>query len=446
MTRSCASLGALCIIPCGLLAQTAAQTADDTAKRLQAMEKKIQDLESEVQTLKAALTATAPAAPTPSPQTTPPAEQPAISVPAPLPSTGALASSSEASARLMNPAISAIGNFLGAAGRNPIDSRPSLELTESEVALSAAVDPYARADFFLSFGEQGVEVEEGFITFTSLPAGFLVKAGRMRGQFGKVNTLHRHVVPWVDRPLVTQYLVGGEDGIRDSGFSVSHLLPAPHGLFLEGTAEVFRGDSENIFRARRRSDLSLVTHLRSYRDLSESTNLDIGASFARGHNGLPALHENEYRVSHLYGLDGTIRWKPLRRSIYHSFVGRTELVWHHRREPEGLRKAFGYYASGEYQFRRRWFFGGRFDQADRIFCPMDTTFTGGTACAEMSPVIPIGGSIRDTSGSAVLTYWPSEFSQIRGQYRYSRYFDRISANELLFQIQFSIGAHGAHPF
>lgn len=442
MKNLCALVCAVCAIPLGLLAQA----ADDTAKRLQAMEKRIQDLESEVQTLKAALTAAQPTAPAPPAAAPTPPEQPAMPAPAPLPTTGALASSSEASARLMNPAISAIGNFLGAAGRNPIDPRSPLELTESEIAFSAAVDPYARADFFLSFGEQGVEVEEGFITFTSLPAGFLVKAGRMRGQFGKVNTLHRHVVPWVDRPLVTQYLVGGEDGIRDSGFSVSHLLPSPRGLFLEGTAELFRGDSEGIFAARRRSDVSLVTHLRSYRDLSESTNVDIGASFARGHNGLPKLNPNEYLVSQLYGVDGTIRWKPLRRSIYHSFVGRTELVWHHRREPQGLRKAFGYYASGEYQFRRRWFIGGRFDQADRIFCPPDNSFTGGTPCAEATPMVPIGGSIRDTSGSAVLTYWPSEFSQIRGQYRYSRYFDRITANELLFQIQFSIGAHGAHPF
>jgi len=45
-----------------------------------------------------------------------------------------------------------------------------------------------------------------------------------------------------------------------------------------------------------------------------------------------------------------------------------------------------------------------------------------------------------------LTYWPSEFSQIRGQLRRTSYADRLTANELLFQFQFSMGAHGAHPF
>ena len=51
-----------------------------------------------------------------------------------------------------------------------------------------------------------------------------------------------------------------------------------------------------------------------------------------------------------------------------------------------------------------------------------------------------------TAQSAVLTYWPSEFSQVRGQYRRTNYGDGPTANEFLFQFQFSIGAHGAHPF
>jgi hypothetical protein len=45
-----------------------------------------------------------------------------------------------------------------------------------------------------------------------------------------------------------------------------------------------------------------------------------------------------------------------------------------------------------------------------------------------------------------MTFWPTEFSQIRGQYRYIRYAEAVSGNELLFQFNFSIGAHGAHVF
>ena len=45
----------------------------------------------------------------------------------------------------------------------------------------------------------------------------------MRAQFGKVNTLHTHAMPTADRPLVTENLVGGEEGISDSG----HVALAP---------------------------------------------------------------------------------------------------------------------------------------------------------------------------------------------------------------------------
>ena len=68
----------------------------------------------------------------------------------------------------------------------------------------------------------------------------------MRAAFGKVNTMHTHVLPWADRPLVTANLLGGEDGIDDAGVSVAHLIPNPW-LFLEATGQVFRGDSEGVF-------------------------------------------------------------------------------------------------------------------------------------------------------------------------------------------------------
>src|SRR5438445_10630397 len=98
------------------------------------------------------------------------------------------------------------------------------------------------------------------MTFTSLPAGLLLRAGRMRGAFGKVNALHRHVLPWVDRPLVNESLLGGEDGIRDTGFSISRLLPSVAGVFLDATGELFRGMSLAIFQQNVRNDLTTLGH------------------------------------------------------------------------------------------------------------------------------------------------------------------------------------------
>jgi len=298
---------------------------------------------------------------------------------------------------------------------------------ESEVAFQAILDPYARADFFISFGEQGVNLEEGYLTFPALPGHLNLRAGKMRAAFGKVNTLHNHVLPWVDRPLVMQNLTGGEDGINDAGLSLTRILPAPGGLFLEATGQVFRGDSDNVFHSWHPNNLNTVGHVHGYRDISESTNVDVGFSYARGASPAAAGLFNN-----LYDIDTTVRWKPLRRSIYHSFTGRAEFVWDRNdvkllsANPVNMSRTtpFGYFVSGDYQFARRWFAGVRFDQSERALNALQ----------------------RDTGGSAILTYWPSEFSQIRGQYRRTNYAEGLSANEILFQFLFSIGAHGAHPF
>ena len=117
--------------------------------------------------------------------------------------TGSLPVYSNASAmsKIFNPDIAVIGNFVGAGGKNSINPTPAFGLDEAEATFQAVVDPYARADFFLSFSPEGVEIEEGFLTLTSLPGGLLAKVGKLKEQVGKVNTLHSHSLPWVDKPL-----------------------------------------------------------------------------------------------------------------------------------------------------------------------------------------------------------------------------------------------------
>src|SRR5262249_44767063 len=89
-----------------------------------------------------------------------------------------------AAAKALNPDISVIGDFVGAMGGNSqqnsvsLQPIPAFQMHESEVGFQSIIDPYARGDFFISFGEHGVDLEEGYITFTALPAGFVVKAGK----------------------------------------------------------------------------------------------------------------------------------------------------------------------------------------------------------------------------------------------------------------------------
>jgi hypothetical protein len=439
---ACAAVvaGALALPPSSAAAQETPQALrqeiDQLRKDFDALKQQYGDRLTALETKLSAAEGTPPAA-GPTPQAPAPAAQPAA---APPPATAEpVLGASVGNAKVFNPDIAVIGDFLGAAGTNHVHPDPfgpgdhpnALQLHESEAAFQAAVDPYARADFFVSFGEQGVSVEEGFITLTSLPGGLLTKVGKMRAAFGKVNTLHNHVLPWADRPLVIGNLVGGEDGINDAGISVARLIPNPW-IFLEATGQVFRGDSgadpngNPLYQTTRRSELSYVSHVRGYKDLTDNANIDLGVSYSRGHNGLSDgnVVDPGSLVTQLYSLDATYRWKPLQRSIYHSFVGRGEWIWSRRDQPTGLQSGSGMYVSGDYQVGRRWFAGVRYDRSDR----------------------PDNASLLDTGGSLVVTYWPSEFSQVRAQYRRTNYALATSANELLFQFQFSIGAHGAHPF
>jgi hypothetical protein len=431
--------------------QLPAQDTTELYNRMKAMEARIQVLEAEVQLLKAQPPGTVAAA---APAAAPALPAVPVEVAAQGPPPGApltLGGAGPAAAKVLNPDISVIGDFIGAAGNGANRGVKSLEMHESEVGFQEVIDPYARADFFITFGEQGVNLEEGYLTFTALPAGLQLKVGEMRAAFGKVNTMHNHVLPWTDRPLVSQDLVNGEDGIDDAGLSLSRILPAPKGIFLEGTAQVFRGDTDGLFRADQRSHVSTVGHLRLYRDITESTNIDLGGSFARGHSPWTDAWNQ------LYGADATLRWKPLRRSIYHSFVMRSELIW--SRLPVApfamplviatpvtssgpIITPFGFYVSGDYQLARRWFFGARFDRSQRGNC-LPTNPPTTTSC---NTRLPLNALLQDTGGSLILTYWPSEFSQIRGQLRRTACGEGLTANELLFQFQFSMGAHGAHPF
>ena len=268
-------LSVLCL--CALIAPAspaAAQTlSQDLQDRVRSLEEQVTMLRAELETLRAQSATPAPAITAATPPVLPatPGAQ-GLELPAPtgaLPTYGAASQSS----KVFNPDIGMIGNFVGAAGQSrggspSIAPTPFATLQESEASFQAIVDPYARADFFLAIGEEGIEVEEGYVSFPTLPGGFLVKAGKFRANFGRLNAFHNHTLPWIDRPLVMYNLLGGspldpDTGIKDAGVSVARLIPAGN-LFLEGIAEIYRGDSGTLYKSHRRRDFSTVEHLRAY--------------------------------------------------------------------------------------------------------------------------------------------------------------------------------------
>ncbi len=277
------------------------------------------------------------------------------------------------------------------------DREPALEMREAEASFQAIVDPYARADFFIAFGEEGVDLEEGFITFPTLPGGLLMKVGKMRAAFGKVNTFHTHQLPWTDRPLVTENLVGGEEGIADAGLSVARLIPN-RGSFSKRRARssaAIRRMSSRRTSGRISATSAICAAIRTSPNRPTSTSAGRTRAVTIASGALVDDPDPGRFTTTLFGVDATLRWRPLRRSIYRSFVGRSELVWSRREQPDGRQDGAGFFVSGDYQFAPPLVRG----RAPRSVRPRRR------------------GGLARQGGSVLLTYWPSEFSQIRGQYR-----------------------------
>ena len=335
---------------------------------------------------------------------------------APAPSPGG------GSANATNPAISVIGWFQGSAGNDPTLPHDAMALPEAELGFQSAVDPFTRADFFMSATPEGLDVEEGYLTWLALPGGGQAKVGRFRTDLGKFNRTHPPETPFADRPLVELAFLG-EEGLTTSGVAASLLVPNPLGLYWDAVVNVGTipspGESP-VFFADERSDLLTVARTSAFVPLHESADLNLGLSYA---NGLAdsTLRSNGSR-SQLGVADLTFHWKNPRRSIYRALIVQAEGVMLQGTD-SGSPRTGGTFAYALWQFARQWKAGVRGDWSE-------------------SP----GVSDATRGVLALLQYQPSEFSTMSVQARRTRDPGGDTHDAIFFKWLFNIGPHGAHPY
>jgi hypothetical protein len=327
------------------------------------------------------------------------------------------------SASITNPAISVIGWFQSVAGNDPTIQSDAFALREAEMGFQAAVDPFTRADFFLSAGPEGLDLEEGYITWLAFPGGGQAKFGKFRADLGKFNRTHPPETPFADRPLAAEALFGDE-GLSMTGVAASVLLPNPMKLYWDVIANVGTApdSAENpLFGPERRGDLLTVGRTSVFLPVRESTDLNLGLSYAdaRSHPELRA----EGGRTRVGGLDVTLRWKNPRRSIYRSLLVQIEMLGE-RGSADGAPTRKGGFGYAIWQVARQWKVGGRFDRATE----------------------PVTGA-RQSGALALVQYQPSEFSTLSAQLR--RVHDDATDQDLdaaFLKWTFNIGPHGAHPY
>lgn len=325
------------------------------------------------------------------------------------------------SAITANPDIGVIGDFQGSyisRGKKNFNAY----LNETEVSLQAVVDPYARADFFLSFGRDpetgkyGVEVEEGYLTTLSLPARLQLKAGKFKEAVGKINPTHAHALPFIDLPNAYVNYFG--DGLNDEGASLSWLLPTKK-FYQELIVQVTSGLGESpIFTRGETNRLIYLGHLKNSFTLNDNATLELGFTGITGPN-------DSSRVTNLGAADITYKWKPIKLNTYKSLTWQTELYFSHASYTNiDARESFGMYSFLQYQLAKRWFLTGRYDYAqkpyDRSVVEQAYSLTAGWYATEFSKIELEGKTTDETIGSRYYQAW--------------------------LRWIFVIGAHGAHQY
>lgn len=322
----------------------------------------------------------------------------------------------------MNPNISVIGDVVGNyARRSNTPGRNRLDLREVELAFQSSIDPYSRADIFLALGEEGIEVEEGYITLLALPGGLQAKVGKFRNAIGRINRIHGHELPQVDRPdVITQFF--GDEGLADTGINVSKILPLPWYSLLE--AEVTNGDNSVLFGHGRITKPMMVSHWKNFFNLTDNTNLELGLSGALG-SRTPVPDKS--RLTGIAGVDLTYRWVPPK--IGRQFTWQSEFLTAQLEHPTtGRDQLYGFYSFIESQLSRRIAAGVRVDYTQ---IPGVETVGDPTSLWAIAPYV---------------NFFQSEFGRLRMEYKHTFQPRDFGNDRLWLQYTATIGAHGAHPF
>ncbi|MBN2415929.1 hypothetical protein JXO52_08805 [bacterium] len=323
----------------------------------------------------------------------------------------------------LNPNISMSGDYYAAYGTSDSDyNRIPSEYTwgtgrfflrEMEMGLQSPLDPFSRGKVFLSYGREGVSLEEGYIEVLNFPLNINVKIGEYKTQFGKLNRYHDHALPQFDRPLVLVNFFG-VTSLKGFGVAANVLLPSMTAHVNELDIDVISGGVGHSFTDAGKHNLIYVAHYKNYYDLNRSTYLEFGLSGATGYND-----PGETLRTLVAGGDLTLKWTPPGRAKYRGIEWRTELLWSEREAAGPDVSAWGFFSSLQAKLGVRWFGSIRADYSQ----------------------LPYDSELEEKGVTICFDYWQTEFVFYRFQYsRLERNFEE-SDTRVIFQTNWAMGPH-----
>jgi hypothetical protein len=364
--------------------------------------------------------------------------------------------------KLLNPDISVDGLFAGSffnqddpltfnGGHDP--HKNGFNIQQVELSLNANIDPYFRGDVNLVLTPEGIEIEEAYATSLDLPANLQLKAGQFLNAFGRNNPTHPHTWDFVNKPLVLGRFFGG-DGLRAPGVQLSWLAPLP--WYSEITGSIQNSDEETApsfnksGKMRGAGDGIFLARWSHFFSLGETLSLNLGTSYLNGKNTQSLSAER----TQVLGGDVYLKFREtsslsflsLQAEVLKRYYGRADADPVSGAVVETRPSDWGGYLQLNYRLPDgwdRWHVGLRYDLVgDKGDVPVATSTTVDATGATVDRDLA-----RRFRVSPVVTFYPSEFSKVRLQYDYDKPSDWVNAQQVVtLQLEFLMGAHGAHKF
>jgi hypothetical protein len=327
-------------------------------------------------------------------------------------------------------------------------------LSESELDLSASIDPWLRGAANISLQpDNTVSVEEAYVQTTTLGDGFSLKAGRFFSSVGYLNSQHAHTWDFVDNPLAYQAMLGTQ--YSDDGLQLNWLAPTDQ--YIELGAELARGRSFPGSDTGRNGAgmVALIAHTGG--DVGDSNSWRAGLSVltAKANDqSLSATDATGATVTSAFSghtrvwvADAVWKWAPDGNATRTNFKIQGEYLRSTRSGDAVLDLAnansvagfsaiqSGWYVQGVYQFMPRWRVGLRTERLNP-----------GRAADGLNGASLAIGEYHPRKNTLMVDFSPSEFSRVRLQLAQDRARQGFIDNQLFVQYQMSLGAHGAHSY
>ncbi|MBH1970888.1 porin [Moraxellaceae bacterium AER2_44_116] len=372
--------------------------------------------------------------------------------------------------------MAGIGHGIGF-GEEEAGLQNGFNLGESELVMSAIVDPYFDGYLTLTVGaDGGTALEESWLQTRLLPHGLKVKMGKFLSGMGYQNSQHKHAWDFADQNLAYSGLLGGE-GFKDTGVQLTWIAPTPFYALLgvealQGSDQerfgtrITNTDAETIIASTQPlADAKAGPRIRTLftkfaPDIGDSQALQLGLSYAQAQqyqqildsDGTP-LNGDEVALDGkqtLYGLDWVYKWD----SAGEFGEGDIKITGEYLRLKKNMTisgtgasaglmvgdavtgSQDGYYLQASYGIAPRWLIASRYDVNGAT---NELNVAG--AKTEMKQSSRIGVS---------LAFSPSEFSRLRLQLAQGFIYDdagtKTPLKQVFLQYTHSLGAHGAHKF